>query len=60
MKTINPKIQIFGSLKSAEKFFDTKKTAVLLYAPGVKNWFVSDDDSPLKEWPNLYQLINKK
>lgn len=60
-KTINKDIDIFTNEKSARNAFNKEtKPCHLLLSKRYNSYFIDRSKTALKEWPNLYELIDEK
>jgi len=63
MKTTNPDIDIFETLKQAEKVFKETAAPVTL-VKGIEGYFIDrqgiGEHSIIKSWPGVYNLIGTK
>jgi hypothetical protein len=60
MKTINPNMFIFETLKQATSAFNKINSGHLLFAPKFKMYFVDVAKEALEAWPQHYELLEDK
>ncbi len=59
-KTLNKDIDIFNTLRAAQKAFDASKVPCQLLHSTYNDYFIDRSKTAIHEWPQLYKLIKDK